>query len=174
MRRILPVLMLLCVLCLLPLTARAGSGEINGYAFVDKGGGVFDADGRMLSGVSVSLYRVGADGGETRVAQAATGADGFYAFTGLEAGQYRLRAVVPDNYLFTLPRTGGSVMLPACGTQSFSMPIDVAEGERVECPGRRGMTTHRRRAPLLDAPTTCDADADSSASRCRAPARPNT
>ena len=132
MRRILPVLMLLCVLCLLPLTARAGSGEINGYAFVDKGGGVFDADGRMLSGVSVSLYRVGADGGETRVAQAATGADGFYAFTGLEAGQYRLRAVVPDNYLFTLPRTGGSVMLPACGTQSFSMPIDVAEGERVE------------------------------------------
>ena len=132
MRRILPVLTLtLCILCLLPLCARAGSGEISGYAFVDKSGGVFDANGRVISGVPVSLYRLSADGAETRVAQARTGSDGAYAFTGLDAGQYRLYATLPDNYLFTQPHADGSVMLPASGTESFSLPIDVSDGQRI-------------------------------------------
>lgn len=128
-----PLLILtLCLICLLlPVRALAGTGEISGTVFVDDGSGIRREGGRTVAGASVTLYKIGADGGETQLARVTTQADGAYGFTALGAGQYRLRASLPDTFLFILPREGGSVMLPASGSDSFSMPIDIADGQKV-------------------------------------------
>ena len=122
----------LCLFCLMPLCALAGTGQIFGHAFVDDGTGLYKADSRAVSGVAVTLYRISDSGDETQVARAATQGDGVFGFTGLDAGQYRLRASLPENYQFSLPREGGSAMLPASGTESFSMPIALSDGQRID------------------------------------------
>ena len=131
MRKSLPVLVFLFLACclLMPLSALAGSSGISGYAWIDSGSGLYEANGRAQSGVSVSLYSLDADGAETLLATVETDNSGLYGFTGLEAGQYRLHAKVPDNCCFIMPQEGGSVMLPAVGTASVSLPIGLEEGE---------------------------------------------
>ena len=130
MRKSMPVLVLLLLACclLFPLSALAGSSEISGYAFLDGGSGLYDGSARMQAGVTVSLYSLTDEGEETLVDSVTTGNSGSYAFTGLDAGQYRLRAQAPDNCCFIMPQEGGSVMLPAVGTRSYSQPIRVEDG----------------------------------------------
>ena len=131
-RPLIAFILTLFLVCLLPLCALAGSGQIRGHAFVDSGSGLYTADSRAVSGVTVSLYKIGSSGEETQVARAGTQADGAFGFTGLDAGQYRLRAVLPESYQFSLPREGGSVMLPASGPESFSMPMEVSDGQQID------------------------------------------
>ena len=130
MRKSMPVLVLLLLACclLFPLSALAGSSEISGYAFLDGGSGLYDGSARMQAGVTVSLYSLDDEGEETLIGTVTTGNSGSYAFTGLDAGQYRLRAQAPDNCCFIMPQEGGSVMLPAVGTRSYSQPIRVEDG----------------------------------------------
>ena len=128
MRKSLPVLALLFLACclLMPLPVLAGSSGISGCAWIDSGSGLYEGGGRGQGGVNVSLYRLEADGSEVRLSTTATDSKGQYSFTGLDAGQYRLRAKAPDSCGFIVPREGGSVMLPAVGTASDSLPIQLA------------------------------------------------
>ena len=134
MRKSLPVLALLFLACclLMPLPVLAGSSGISGCAWIDSGSGLYEGGGRGQGGVNVSLYRLEADGSEVRLSTTATDSKGQYSFTGLDAGQYRLRAKAPDSCGFIMPREGGSVMLPAVGTASDSLPIQLAEGQLMD------------------------------------------
>ncbi len=131
MRRTLLLSVLLCVLCLFPLAALAGTGEIHGFVYVSTDNAPYREGARMVSDVNVTLYRLEADGSETRLARVTTRSDGFYGFTELEPGSYRLRASAPEGYQFDLPRENGSVMLPSVGSESFSMLIQVGAGEQI-------------------------------------------
>ena len=132
MRKLLPVIVLLLMLCLAPLCAHAGTSEISGIAWYDSSGtGVLQEKARPQAGVAVSLYRVDENGKETWLLQHNTAADGTYAFTGLDAGTYVLRAKAPSDHLFIEPKAGGSVILPALGDDSTSLPIVLGEGQAV-------------------------------------------
>ena len=131
MRRSLPALLLLALLCcLFPLYALAGSAGLSGTAWVDDGSGLYSAGSRPLAKVSVALYRLDDSGNESQVKRVSTDQDGAYSFSGLDAGTYRLRASLPAEYQFIAPKTGGSIMLPASGGDSFSMPIALTEGQQ--------------------------------------------
>ena len=130
MRKSMPVFLILtlAICLLLPLAALAGTSEISGYVFVDEGTGLYMENGRKQAGVTVSLSSLDDEGGETQLASVVTDNSGFYAFTGLDAGQYLLRAKAPESYCFIMPQEGGSVMLPAVGTQSASLPFLLEDG----------------------------------------------
>jgi len=133
MRRLLSVLLpLLILLFLLPQTGLAGSASISGHAWLDGGSGVYTENARALGRTAVTLFRVNEDGSEAQVEKLFTDQDGAYSFTGLDAGTYRLRAVLPADHQFILPRQDGSIMLPNAGGSSFSMPLSLAEGAHIE------------------------------------------
>ena len=135
-RRMLPVMLLtallLALLCLAPLCALAGDGEISGICWYNAStdGRYYEGD-RTISGVQVSLYLLDGSGNETLVDRQTTPQSGLYAFTGLDAGEYLLRAKLPENHQFIYPQKEGSVMLPACGGTSESLPITLGAGERI-------------------------------------------
>lgn len=131
MRKFMAVLILLALVCLLPFIALAGTSEISGHAWLDDGSGLFSEDGRMQQGIHVSLYRM-EDGAETQVATTVTNRMGFYQFSDLVAGQYRLRVKLPDTFCFVIPQDGGSVFLPAAGSGSFTLPINLTDGQTVD------------------------------------------
>lgn len=123
---------MLILFCLLPLCAQASSASISGQAWLDSANDFYPEEGdRALRGVTVSLFRIEEDE-ETFVTRVTTGGDGLYSFTGLSAGTYRLSADLPDDHQFTQPREGGSIMLPACGTNSTSLPITLSDGQTVD------------------------------------------
>ena len=130
-KALLSLLLPLLIACLLPLCALAGAGEISGCVFIDDGSGLYKNGGRTLADAVITLYRLDADGRETQAARVKTQADGLYSFTQVAAGRYRLRAELPDTWLFILPQANGSVMLPASGGESFSMPIEISDGQSV-------------------------------------------
>lgn len=130
MRKLLTVLVLL-LLCAVPLCALAASGQISGTAWLDTGESPEDPNVRLVSGVAVTLCRLEQDGSETQVAKAVTGSGGAYSFEGLPAGSYRLRATLPEGSVYSLPRAGGSVMMPAAGYDSFSLPIQLEENQQI-------------------------------------------
>ena len=132
MRRTLLVIALLLMFCLLPLCALAGSGQIYGTVFVDDGSGLYAPGGRVVPDATVTLYRLDNSGEETRVARVSTQSDGVFGFLNLDAGEYRLRATLPEGFQFALPKEGGSVMLPASGSDSFSMPIALQDGQNID------------------------------------------
>ena len=126
-RKLTVLLLLLLALCLPVLHAQAASGQISGYAWQDLSGDKrYDADDRGLSGVVITLRRA-QDGAE--LSQQTAGKNGFFAFTGLEAGEYYLSAKLPAGYQFVEPAEGGSVMLPADGGSSTSAVLTLADGE---------------------------------------------
>ena len=130
MRKALPVLLLLMLCCLLPLGAQAGTAQVSGYTWYDSSGnGLFLDGARMLPKVAITLCQTAEDGSEIRVAQQITKADGHYSFEGLNAGWYYLRASLPDGHQFIAPLEGGSVILPAAGQISCSLPFELSEGQ---------------------------------------------
>ena len=66
----------------------------------DDGDGVIDGGAAPLEGVRVVLLRT-ADGHAVQAAQTVTGADGAYAFTGLEMGQYSVLFELGGQWAFT-------------------------------------------------------------------------
>jgi len=126
------LLLLLILCCLLPLTALAGTGEISGRAWLDSAGsGIYSPEEKPLAKVTVALCALDAAGKETKVAQQTTDAEGNYRFDGLDAGQYLLRAALPADHQFITPHDGSSVMLPAAGTESRTLPITLANGQTI-------------------------------------------
>ncbi|MDD4080919.1 MAG: SdrD B-like domain-containing protein [Eubacteriales bacterium] len=121
-RKTLLIALLMTVLALLPAAAE-NTGSLSGYAFVDSNlDGLYDGNERLSEGVEISLVKVdGASG--TVVGTALTQADGAYQFTQLAPGEYYLTASLPRNLQFSPYNASGSVMLPASGRASRSLPF---------------------------------------------------
>ena len=127
------LLALLCALFAFGAAAEDGKAQISGLAWVDKNtDGVNNGEG-ALTGVTVSLEAADADGVFHTVADATTGKDGIFLFGSLDAGSYRLKISLPDNYRFTY-HGEGSCALPASGGESCTPPFTVSAGETVEMP----------------------------------------
>lgn len=74
--------------------AEASGGSVGGCAYMDANGNLVRDEGeQLITGVPVSLERK-ADGAWSEAASAETDAYGKYAFSGLEAGEYRDRKSV--------------------------------------------------------------------------------
>lgn len=127
-KSLLTAILLLCLACLLP-AVRAEAAELHGCVFSAGEDGLYREGGRVVPGAAITLYQLDALDNETQLGRATSGADGFYGFTGLSAGRYRLRAVLPEGWQFALPREGGSVMLPGVGSESFSIVLNVRDGQ---------------------------------------------
>ena len=126
-------LLILLTLLLLTVCAHAGDASISGQAWYDASGDGIHKDGaRALTRVSITLYKVEADGSETRLGQQGTRVDGTYAFTGLDAGTYVLSVTLPTEHEFIAPKEGGSVILPATGQISRSLPFVLEDGQHLD------------------------------------------
>ncbi len=81
------------------LCGAAVSGVVRGQVYLDvNASGTRDASETALEGVLVELLQ----GGRT-LREARTDANGVYTMADLRAGDYTLRATLPEGYLFTLP-----------------------------------------------------------------------
>ncbi len=80
-------------------------GVIEGIAFLDVNyNGIFDQDESGYPGVTLELIKI--SNGES-VGKVVTKEDGVYRFSNLRGGEYRLRAILPDDgCIFTLSPTG--------------------------------------------------------------------
>lgn len=90
-------------------------------------GVVTDAQGRILSGVTVRLYVDAGSGTYVAAGSQYSRFDGSYSFTYLGAGSYKLRFEQSGDY--------AHVYYPAAGTLSAATPLTLGEGE-----ARRGLT----------------------------------
>ena len=97
------------------------SGRIEGTAFLDVNyNGMLDEDESGYPGVKVEVIRI--RDSET-MGSATTGEDGLYQVAGLREGEYRVRAILPDNgSLFSLA--------PAAGAEGFVNRFAGREGRR--------------------------------------------
>ena len=126
-------LLTLLTLLLLTVCAHAGDASVSGQAWYDASGdGIHKEGARALTRVSITLYRVGADGSETRIGQQSTRVDGTYSFSGLDAGTYVLSVTLPTEHEFIAPKEGGSVILPATGQISRSLPFVLEDGQHLD------------------------------------------
>ncbi|MHB8781608.1 MAG: MSCRAMM family protein, partial [Candidatus Geothermincolia bacterium] len=83
-------------------------GAIIGTKILDlDGDGELDAGEDGLAGVTIRLR----DGEGNIIAEMVTGADGMYAFNGLEAGDYSVEEVVPAGFQATSPVSSGVMAL---------------------------------------------------------------
>ncbi len=123
-------LFFLFLCCLIPCCALADGASVSGQVWYDNSGsGLYTEGARALSKVAVALHRLESDGSSTLVAQQTTDSSGTYAFTGLNAGEYFLEVTLPDDHQFVFPQEGGSVILPASGKQSRSLPFTLSAGQ---------------------------------------------
>ncbi len=97
------------------------TGKINGKKWEDKtGNGLTTADDTPMAGVKIYLDNNDNGVWDTTEPYRITAADGTYSFTGLAAGTYIVREVVPTGFVRTNPTTSDkyTVNLAAGGTSS--------------------------------------------------------
>lgn len=128
----LPMIALLCgMLLILPLSAALGSpgAQISGLVFTDK-----DMDGLQgpreegLAGVELQLMRKEGQA-ESLTASAITDAEGLYAFSGLPAGDYYLKVLLPPGYVPGPYLQEGSRLIPSNSNASLTASFYLGEGE---------------------------------------------
>ena len=135
------LLALLLTICLV-LPAHANTASVSGFAFVDINlDGVPTDNERRLDKVEVSLLLVEGSG-ERVIATAVTGEDGGYQFSQLAPGEYRLSAALPKGFVFGPYNTSGSIMLPAAGRSSRSLPFQVEGGAVIKPIGTTAKSTY--------------------------------
>ncbi len=79
------------------------NSAIGDYVWVDTNmDGIQDEEEMGMEGVTVNLY----DCDENLLATTTTDADGNYAFDGLDAGDYMIGFVLPEDYVFTMMNQG--------------------------------------------------------------------
>ena len=110
--------------------ALADNGQVSGIVWLDKtADGVIASGEGGLSGAKVTL-EIKDENGKAQVAMNATSSkSGDFLFSGLKAGEYRLRVELGKEYHFTLHGLD-SAMLPAQGNVSYSPWFSLAENEK--------------------------------------------
>jgi serine-aspartate repeat-containing protein C/D/E len=79
---------------------------LGNYVWIDADkDGVQDANEVSLSGVKVDLYKISSCTADLSgvLMTTTTNASGFYLFTGLDAGSYKVKFTLPNGYEFTMP-----------------------------------------------------------------------
>ena len=110
--------------------ALAEDGQVSGIVWLDKTADGFLASGEGgLSGAKVTLEIKDADGKAQVAVNATSSKSGDFLFSGLAAGEYRLRVEMAKEYHFTLHGLD-SVMLPAQGNVSYSPWFSLGENEK--------------------------------------------
>ncbi len=131
-KRVVFFLILALFLFLGAQAALAENGQVSGIVWQDKtADGVIASGEGGLSGVRVTLeIRDGA--GEAQVAaNTMSSSAGDFLFSGLKAGEYRLRVELSKDYHFTLHGLD-SVMLPVQGSASCSPWFTLEEDEKLQ------------------------------------------
>ena len=125
------ILILAMLLLLLGVqSALAENGQVYGIVWVDKtADGVIGGGESGLSGAKVTL-EIKDENGKAQVAVNTTSSkSGDFLFSGLKAGEYRLRIELAKEYHFTLQGLD-SFMLPAQGNVSYSPWFSLSENEQ--------------------------------------------
>lgn len=125
------ILILAMLLLLLGVQgALAENGQVSGIVWVDKtADGVIASGEGGLSGAKVTL-EIKDESGKAQVAVNTTSSkSGDFLFSGLKAGEYRLRIELAKEYHFTLQGLD-SFMLPAQGNVSYSPWFSLSENEQ--------------------------------------------
>ena len=131
-KRIVFFLILALFLFLGTQAALAEDGQISGIVWQDKtADGVIASGEGGLSNVRVTL-EIKDENGEAQVAvNTMSSGSGDFLFTGLKAGEYRLRVELGKEYHFTLHGLD-SVMLPVQGNVSYSPWFALGEDEKLQ------------------------------------------
>lgn len=109
--------------------ATTGDSAVSGAVYIDK-----DLDGTMnagesgLPGVELILIRLDVQG-EQQAATAVSGADGSYVFSGVAAGDYYIRALLPNGNIPSRHKPGGSELIPSNTTSARTAPFTVQAGD---------------------------------------------
>ena len=134
-RHALIYLLIAALLCTgLPAMAAAQEGAVTGTVYIDKNlDGARGADEAGLAGTELTLLRLNAQG-EEAAGTAVSAADGSYAFQGVAAGEYYIRALLPDGYIPTRYVKGGSELIPSNTTGGRTAPFTVQAGGGASLP----------------------------------------
>jgi hypothetical protein len=111
----------------------SGTASLGNYVWIDADkDGVQDANEVPLSGVKVDLYKINSCTADltTPIATTTTNGSGFYLFTGLSAGNYKVKFTLSNGYEFTLPNQGSDDALDSdAGLNGVTNCIELKEGE---------------------------------------------
>ena len=122
-------LSLLLILVLAFPAAASSTALLSGHVFVDSNlDGLFAGNERLVEGAEIALVMTTEGGGEKIVATALTAPNGAYQFDQLAPGSYFLTASLPKGLVFAPYNEAGSVMLPAAGRSSKSLPFTLEGG----------------------------------------------
>jgi hypothetical protein len=97
-------------------------GEIHGTKYLDITGNGFSADDTPFGGVTITL--IDSTGHSTTTT---TADDGSYSFTGLSAGTYKVREVVPDGYVQTGPTSLVPNVTISGGAATYSVVVNAGQ-----------------------------------------------
>jgi uncharacterized repeat protein (TIGR01451 family) len=117
------------------VTTPSGSGtaSLGNYVWVDKDkDGIQDADEVVLSGVKVELYKISSCSADlwTPIMTTTTNGSGLYLFTGLEAGNYKVKFTLANGYEFTMPNQWSDDTVDSdAGLNGVTNCIELKEGE---------------------------------------------
>ena len=112
----------------------ASNGAVGNFVWLDSNGnGLQDSGEPGVAGVSVTIF----DTEDNEVATTITDSIGFYSFTGLEAGEYRVGFTLPANRSFTayntdnagLPGPINSDVFTQTGSVGFTQPFSLGADE---------------------------------------------
>ncbi len=129
----------------------SGTASLGNYVWVDKDkDGIQDTDEVVLSGVKVDLYKITSCTADLTnpIMTTTTNGSGLYLFTGLEAGNYKVKFTLPNGYEFTMPNQWSDDTLDSdAGLNGVTNCIELKEGEN-------NMTVDA--GVVLDQPISCE------------------
>ncbi|MFN0010038.1 MAG: SdrD B-like domain-containing protein [Phycisphaerales bacterium] len=106
-------------------------GNIRGTKWLDVTGNGLTNDDTGLGGVTVYIDANGNNAKDSGELSTTTAADGTYAFTGLAAGTYVVREIVPANYVRTFPTLADEYTVSVGAGQTIN-GIDFANAEQCD------------------------------------------
>lgn len=114
-----------------PFGSRLAS--LGDYVWIDSNkDGIQNSGEVALAGVKVELYKPTSCTADliAPIATTTTNGSGYYLFTGLQAGNYKVKFILPNGYEFTLPNQGSDDALDSdAGLSGVTSCITLAEGE---------------------------------------------
>ena len=125
------IVLLGCLLFLfLGVSGALAESRVAGTVWVEKTvDGVYQGDeGIYGSGAKITLEKRYPSGGNDQYYSSTSDVNGYFAFSGLQAGEYRIRVEVSNEYRFTVHGMGSSV-LPAQGAVGYTPYFTVRDGD---------------------------------------------